>query len=901
METELQKGVDPADRRLDVYQGPDPRALPSFKRFLRIENERLRIRHRLGLAGPAVARARSSLVDLVVRRACHLVAARLGPAGLSGERDRFAVVALGGYGRQELAPHSDVDLLFLHDDRSSRSVASLVEGVLAVLWDAGLTLGHCFRTVGDCVSMARDDVHSRTALTEARLLTGSDSLFKTLLDHRDELVARPNTTEAFLESLRFELAERYARFGQAVCLQEPNVKESAGGLRDLHAVLWVGHTRFGCQGLDALWHQGRIAEAEHVAARRSYEFLMRVRNEAHFSTGRRTDLLTLDLQPGLAESLGYRPRRGRLASEVFMRDYYQRASELHRFCRTFLLRHAAPRPRRRFTPGLLRRRPRGTFEARDGRLHPRASSESLGSPRRLMEAFTLAQNEDLELSEELKLDIRGSLSLLDREYRSSRDAGRAFLRLLERKGRVAATLRTMHETGFLGRFLPEFGRVTFLVQHDFFHRYTVDEHTLKALEALDRIVAATEPALVRLRKVLDEVEDPVPLYLGLLLHDVGKGHGGGHVGRGVRIGERLCARLEIPPRVAEHALFLVGAHLEMSKLSQQRDLTEPGLIEGFARRVGTVDRLNTLLLLTYADHCGVGPGIWNEWKGLLLWDLYEKTRERLRAEAGTPERDRRPPNWPRASARLQADFPASEVERHFALMPEKYLRATDGADMVRHFLLLETLGERALVAEWRTPPEEHFTELTIAARDRAGLFASLAGTLTAHALDILSVDLFTRDDGLVVDVFKVRAVGDHAPVPPDRWPRVEEALRAALEGRYDVAAAVDRWRGQPRRRPWRRAPGRPVVRFDSESSASRTVIEVRADDEPGLAFRIASTLAACGLSIGFAKIATEKSHALDVFYVAGPRGKLDEEESARVGAALMAVLGEAPAVMKEDG
>jgi [protein-PII] uridylyltransferase len=330
----------------------------------------------------------------------------------------------------------------------------------------------------------------------------------------------------------------------------------------------------------------------------------------------------------------------------------------------------------------------------------------------------------------------------------------------------------------------------------------------------------------------------------------------------------------------------------MSKLSQQRDLSEPGLIESFARRVQTVERLDTLLLLTYADHCGVGPGIWNEWKAMLLWDLYEKTRAHLAAGGGPGER--RVPAWRKASVRLQAEFPPSEVERHFALMPERYLRTTDARDMVRDLRLLQSLGDATLVTSWSTPPEEHFTELTVATRDRAGLFASLAGTLTASGLDILSVDLFTRDDGLVLDVFKVRGVGDHGAVPPERWPRVEQALRRALDGEVDVAAAVEKARTQPRRR-FRRPPARPVVRFDSESSATHTVIEVRADDEPGLAFRIASALSGCGLGIGFAKIATEKSHALDVFYVAGPAGKLDAGETARVESVLYAALAPARA------
>ena len=863
----------------------------AFKRFLKIETERLRTRHRFGLGGREIATGRSDLVDIVVGRACQLAASEFAPA-LSGEQRQIAVVALGGYGRRELAPGSDVDLLFLHADRTDEGIRAVVQHALALLWDAGLTVGHSFRTVAECVAMAKDDLHSRTALSEARLVTGSATLYARLIEQMDALVfGSARTTQAFLESLRFDLGERYERFGRAVGLQEPHVKESAGGLRDLHVVLWVAHALFGARGLPALQEEGRISDRERRSALRAYDQLYRVRNEAHFATGRKTDLLTLDLQPTLAANLGYRARRGVQASELFMRDYYERASELHRFAQAFLLRHAPPPSRRRFGLGLLRRRPRGTFEIRDGKLFARGPAGPLGSARRVLEAFAIAQSEGPELSEELKIEVRESLGLVDRAFRASREAGRALLRLLGHRGRVGPALRAMHETGLLGRLMPEFARVTFLVQHDYYHRYTVDEHTLTAIDALDRAAGAggDDPSLERFRKVFADVAHPEALYLGLLLHDVGKGHGGGHVRRGTRIAERVCARLGLEPARALDVTFLVEAHLEMSQLSQRRDLTEPGLVEAFARRVESVDRLNMLLLLTYADHCGVGPGIWNEWKGALLWDLYTRTRARF-DETGGERADGEPRESARdtASRQLAAEFPASEVERHFALMPEKYLRSSPAAAMARHFRLVQGRGDASLAAGWHAG--DHGTELVVSTPDHPGLLAQMAGTLTAQGLDILSVDLYTREDGVVVDVFKVREARDHGPVAAARRPAIEEALRSAVEGRYDVAAGVERWRRGWRRRP-KRPLVRPTVRFDSLSSAMSSVVEVRAEDEPGLVFRIASVLSAHGLNISFAKIATEKSHALDVFYVTDEQGeKLAAERMPTLEAALLAEL-----------
>jgi [protein-PII] uridylyltransferase len=366
------------------------------------------------------------------------------------------------------------------------------------------------------------------------------------------------------------------------------------------------------------------------------------------------------------------------------------------------------------------------------------------------------------------------------------------------------------------------------------------------------------------------------------------------VGRGVRIGGRILDRLHASAGLRADVLFLIDAHLEMSQLSQQRDLTEPTLIEGFARRVGTLDRLNLLFLLTYADHCGVGPGIWNEWKGSLLTELYARTRERL---LGRPETDSREHQArARAMKSLLGEFPAEEVERHFARLPQRYLRASDASRMERHFRLLRSLGERTAAAEWRDVDDGHCTELTVAAsQDRPGLFAALAGTLTANGADILSVDLFTREDGVVLDTFRLSEQSSNRPVRDDRRGRIEASVAEAVAGRLDVDEAVDRWRSRTpsrSRRHWGRAAKPPVIRFDNEASATATVVEVKAQDQPGLAYTIAFALAGLGLDITFAKIATAKALALDVFYVTdASRRKLGEEALPAVEEALLRALG----------
>jgi [protein-PII] uridylyltransferase len=883
------------ERLGDLPGGADPRArLDSFKRFLKLETDRLRMRHRFGLGGLEIASARSYQVDQVVDNACRL-ALEAAPDEEREAAGRCAVVALGGYGRAELSPFSDVDLLFLHGGHPGDEVRGFVERVLQLLWDVGLTVGHSFRSARECVSEARGDLHSRTALAEARLIAGDERLFAELdavLDGGLRFRRDHRAGDAFLESLRADVAERYARFGGAVCVQEPNVKEGVGGLRDLHVLLWIAHARHGSRGLAELHTGGLLSERDYRLARRAYDFLLRVRAEVHFVTARKTDLLSLDLQPDVARSLGYEATRGLLASELLMRDYYRRATELHRVA-AGVLRRPTREVSRPLLGSLTRRRPARDFEVRGGELHVK-SPVLLGSGRGLLAAFAASQAEGVPLSDTLAAAIRERIHLVGPSLRSSSEAAEAFVDVLRWRGRVAGTLRAMHDTGFLGRFLPEFGRIGFLVQHDLFHRYTVDEHTLRAIEALDEVASGGDPALRPFGRIFDEIEDAAPLYLGMLLHDIGKGRGGAHVERGARMVPRVSARLRLPEPAAADVLFLVEEHLEMSRVSQHRDLSEPALIASFAARIGSLHRLNLLHLLTYADHRGVAPGIWNEWKGALLWELYQRTRERLAGHAAEGERDARA----RAVATLRREFPEADIEHHFALLPERYLRRTDAARMARHFRLVQGKGEATAAFEWRDLEGGHGTELTLVTSDRRGLLAAAAGTLTANGVNILAVDLFNRRDGVVIDTFKLSEVSSHRPVKAERRVRVEGELVSALGGAHDVGAAVARWLERNPRRPQRalgRAARGPAVRFDQESSATATVIEVSAQDRPGLAWTIADTLAQLDLNIAFAKIATAKALALDVFYVTDAGGrKLAPEVLAAVEEALVAALGGRP-------
>ncbi|MBV8859040.1 MAG: [protein-PII] uridylyltransferase [Acidobacteria bacterium] len=864
-----------------------------FRAFLRVEERRLSIGLRLGASGCHTAAARSFVLDLVADAAFRAVTqwddgVESPGAGVGG----CAMVAVGGYGRAELAPYSDLDLLFLHSGRRTAHARQLAEGVLRLLWDAGLNIGHSFRTVPESLSAAHTDPHFMTSLLSTRLLAGNRALLDSLRAGLER--ERRKHAEDYLAALRYSLDERHAKFGASVCLQEPNVKESAGGLRDLQTALWAAQIKTGCRTLEDLRASEVVTEAEYRVAVRAYDFLWRVRHAAHLLSGRKADRIALDLQPSLAEEFGYDSGPDLLASERFMRDYYRRSRELHQFAESLLARVQEPAgPARRWFTRTRPGRSGETFHVADGRLWFHDEWQTLrNNPLLIMDAFTLAQAADVPLSQALRDALGRSLTAVDRSFRESAEIASSFLKILRRRGRAGRTLRMMNEVGFLRRYLPEFGRISLLIQHDQYHHYTIDEHTLKAVEALDELDAGEDLARAPLRAAFDEVEDPALLYLSVLLHDIGKGRGRGHIPRGARIAERICRRLRLPEAAAAKVVLLVRLHVAMAQTAFRRDLTEPRAAEEFAGEVGSLDALNMLLLLTYADLNAVGPGVWSEWKGALLRELYQRARAHLTAGEGPADKVQELAHYKeQVVLALAGELPPSEVERHIALLPERYRRTSRPEEAAAHLRLISRLGEDAFGWQWRRH-DGASTQLTVCAKDRHGLFADIAGTLAAQGVEILAAEVNTRDDRIAIDVFALRAAATGHAVDEYRYPAIERALRDAIRGESDVAAAVERWRthNAPRRRnahaqSRRRRP--PQVVCDNEGSPSATMIEVRAADEPGLAYRIAHALAGLGLDIVCAKVATEKSDALDVFYVTDPAGaKLGEPAQRSAAAAI---------------
>ncbi len=869
-----------------------------LRSFLKIEDHRLRIAHHLGARGAWTAAAHSFVIDLLVARVFQIAAQ---PALRPEEELNCAVLALGGYGRRELAPFSDIDLLFLHKSRRSPlQTKERIERTLHLLWDAGLTVGHKVHTVEECIASSRTDTHFATALVSARIVAGDEALFERLSNALE--VERRKNAQRFIVAVLGEHTERQQKPGASLYLQEPNVKESVGGLRDLHTALWATHAKYNCRSLEELRAANHISETESLRAAEAYDFLLRVRRETHWLAKRKADHLTLDLQPALAARFGYSSSTYLRASEQFMRDYYRRARALHLFSETLLARAAAPEERaagwlkKTGLKRLRRERSGEAFSIRDKQLQLETNADSFASnPMLFFQAFDFAQQAGVELSHDLREAMRGNLTGIDRNFRTSAESGRAFLDLLRRRGRVGFVLRLMHEVGFLGRYLPEVNRIRLLIQHDLYHHYTIDEHTLRAVEALDELHHSKDKTLAHLQSAFEEVEDVALVYLALLLHDLGKGRGSGHVARGVQIAERICARLQMDAGDAAKVARLVKHHISMAHVSQRRDLSEPRIVAQFAAQIENPDALNMLWLLTYADMSGVGPGVWTDWKGALLHQLYLHTRVHFAGGFSSLAGDTNLAELKHEiTAALAGQFLPDVVEHHFALLPDRYARAANPKLVAAHLFLTEQLRQETIACRWFAH-ESMTSELLIAARGRRGLFADIAGALAAQGIEILSADLNTRADNIVIDTFVLREAASRGAVGGHRWKSIERALLAGVKGEQDVAALVERWRTRnaPRRPKalTARPPVAPTVHCDNDAAEATTLIEVHAADEPGLAYKIASALARLGLDIVYAKIATEKSDALDVFYVTNEHGiKLSEPELRAVRETLLTAL-----------
>jgi [protein-PII] uridylyltransferase len=866
------------------------------RQYLRVLTHLLKMRHRAGASGLAICHARARVLDLLL---CHIVnglvqAAPLAPRQAS---PRWALAATGGYGRAELNPFSDLDVMFLHDrSRISRvNPPPFLEAITGgLIFDVGLKVGFAVRNLDDCVELANRDMQSKTALIEARLICGDEALFDKL---QQVLLARcvaGHQTE-YITARLVDQAARRARFGNSVCLQEPHVKNGCGGLRDYQNLLWMAFFKHRSRTLAELEQRQLLGEAERRRLEAGYEFLLRTRNELHYQLNRPVDVLTKTVQPAVAYNLGYTDRSPSRRLERFMRAYYLHARDIYLITRTLEQRLAlAPAPSR---PAGWRNWFRSAappvaeldgFKFVDGQIQggsPRVFQEE---PRRLMRVFRHAQQRGLTLHPELAALIRNQLGLARAAFGRDERVHETFLELLNQRGNVAPMVRAMHEAGLLGRYLPPFGKLTALVQHEFYHRYTADEHTLVCLENLDRLWGAKDPLLAPYGALFQKVERPCLLYLALLLHDAGKAsHLRDHVHHSTRIALGVAKRLGLDVAATHTLALLVGHHLAMAHTSQRRDLDDPGEIRRFATNVESQENLDLLTLLTFADATATSDQLWNGFKDTLLWTLYRRAWAVLTGGGEFAQAEARQREQLAAAVRrlAPAAFGDDELQGHFAKLPARYFRLRTAKEVLTDLTLAHHFMRRQLaqdedplapLLDWHHEPDRGYSQVRVCTWDRLGLFSTVAGALTAAGLNILSAEIFTREDSIVLDTFVVTDALTGTLANREEQERFEGLLKDALTSRLDLSALIRR--RQPSQPPPQPPGGERLptaVRFNNESSDTRTVIEVETEDRVGLLHAISQALSAMRLDISLAKICTEMGVASDTFYVSElSRGKV---------------------------
>ncbi|MFQ5667455.1 MAG: [protein-PII] uridylyltransferase [Candidatus Binatia bacterium] len=862
-------------------------------------------RHRRGASGHEIVRRYTAAMDYLVQTlfdaASTAYAERFSQLG-----QRAAVVAQGGYGRGELNPCSDIDLLFLYRYKRGPYIEYVSERVLYTLWDTRVTVGNAMRNVRECVRLAAQDLKVKTALLDARFLCGDAALYREFAVAMERDVLKRGTERFFKEKLA-ENQQRHQRYGDSVYILEPQLKEGEGGLRDLHTAMWMAKVKFKTNSIAELVQKGVITEREWQELEAARDFLWRVRNALHFLSGQHQDQLTFEYQERIAADLGLHDSATVKGVEHFMRAYYLNAATINRFADEIIER-CLERRRPYFGIGRVKvREIRPGVIVSYGVLSASGREQLRHDPSNLIRIFVDAQRHGVAISNSTKRLVRANRDLIDDGWRSHPLMVAALFDVLRGKRHVYETLLEMHRAGVLGAFLPEFGALLCMVLHDLYHTYTVDEHSLRGIHELEQLRAGTykttAPMLTQVMREVDRVEI---LFLAMLLHDIGKGHGSGHSERGARMVEDIARRLRLDADDAQQLRFLVAAHLHMSHLAQRRDIHDQRLIVDFAKRVGTLDNLKKLYLLTFADMRAVGPKVWNSWHDMLLSELYLRTLDVFEREAFVEEDHAERVNRVKRRIAVTAGATCDPValEAFLQAMPDRYFLGTAEESIVHHAHLLADWQAQAPIVEVNHYPEREFSELTVVTRDCPGLFAMITGVLLAHGMNVLGASINTSRTGIALDILRI-SHGDQAEAVqrPERWARIQASLDRVLKKELDVEQLV-----AASRRPsvlQRRFVPRvgTDVEVDNEVSTHFTVLDVYTQDRVGLLFAIAHTLFHLGLSIHLAKITTNIDQVLDVFYVTDAEGKkiLDPARLARIRAALCDRLKEEEALQAAVG
>ncbi len=815
----------------------------------------------------ATVRAYADMTDAIVAVAFDVATRHLHRPGTPTEAERLSVLAVGGYGRAEMAPHSDVDLLFLTPWKITAWAESVIESMLYMLWDMRLKVGHASRTVKDCLRLGREDATIRTALLEHRFLSGDAALAGELDDRlRAELFAK--TGAEFIEVKLEERAARHKRQGGQRYVLEPNVKEGKGGLRDLQTLYWIGKYLHGVRSAADLVPLGVFSQDEYETFREAESFLWAVRCHLHQVAGRAADQLTFDMQVTLAERMGYEDLGGRRAVEHFMQDYFRHATRVGELTRVFLTaleaRHAKRAP---MLVGLFRRRRkvRKGYAVLHGRLTVEDPEAFVADKLNILRMFEEGLRTGLLLHPDAMRLAAANLHLIDDEMRDSPEAAKLFLGLMLNHGNPERALRRMNELGVLSAFVPEFEPVVAMMQFNVYHHYTVDEHIIQCIAILAQIERGdlVEELPIASRILAEGVNRRV-LYIALFLHDIGKGRPEDHSILGALIARRVAPRLGLNAEESETVEWLVRYHLLMSDMAQKRDLSDPRTLRDFAKAVKTRKRLDLLTVLTVCDIRGVGPGTWNNWKAMLLRRLYGLTAQALEDGLEHLNRDKAENEAKRALREALADWAPKDLRAEVARHYGPYWQGLSTDTQAVFAGLLRDLGDDEIRIDIKPDLDRDATRVCFALADHPGIFSRLAGALALVGANVVDARTYTSKDGYATAVFWIQDA-EGKPYEAARLPRLRGMIDKTLRGEV-VAAEALRSRDKIKKRE-RQFTFPTSITFDNEGSDIYTIIEVDTRDRPGLLYDLTRTLAANNIYIASAVIATYGAQVVDSFYV----------------------------------
>ena len=832
------------------------------------------------------------LLDALLQVIYRLAMQQHAPETKARTSHHIAIMAVGGYGRGELSPASDIDLLFVTKKNPKGATKNIIEFILYLLWDMGLSVGHASRTIAETLSAAADDLTIATSLIETRFIVGDEALAETLSADITRWISQQPVLN-FVEGKLGERDQRMAQHGSTRYLVEPNIKEGKGGLRDLHTLFWITKYAYRVQHVGEIIALGIIRDSEARAFASAQRFLWTVRCFLHLRSGRADDRLSFDAQAEIAPLMGFHDRAGMRGVERFMKRYFLAARRVGNLTRIFcaaIESDFAIRPRFNLTRflgqiNITEHKVSKPFILEQGRLQLPRHLRFRDNPDLMMGIFAEAQKYQLDIHpDSLRRLTRGIQASVVKGKLFTADTTRLFLEILTDKHNPERILRLMNEAGYLGKFLPDFGRIEGMMQFDMYHSYTVDEHTIQAVGMLHRIEAGEVKDESPLAShLIHEVHSRRALYVAVLLHDIAKGRGGDHSVLGAEVARTICPDLGLSAEETETVIWLIQEHLSFSKTAFRYDLSDPKTISDFAELIQSPERLKLLLVLTVADIRAVGPNIWNGWKASLMRILYSRTEEVIGGVAPAEVSQGMAADGQAQAAQALQDihgWSAESAQAFIDLFYPSYWTSFGLDDHIRHAHICQNFkaSADAMALDIQADPQSRTSILTIITQDHPGLFSRIAGAVALAGCSIVSARINTRHDGMILDEFRIQTLARTHVSEPAQIKRIESYITDALAGKIQLYDQLQKkTRNMPPRFQAMRIPPRVIV--TNKISKTHTVIEVNGNDRPGLLYQITWHLSQLGLQINSASVSTYGEKAVDVFYLKDVFGLKIERET----------------------